>query len=342
MRLTELRSRPARGRRTAGGAARRGFTLAEMMLALVLFALVAGAMLTIVMRQQRFYRGAVDIVQTRSQMRQAAALLPLDLRGISTNDTLINAAANRWDADIYDRSDTSITFRQVRGSSVLCGKRTAAPYDTVLLAPTGTSGVLSSWIDPPTTGDSIMIFDEGMNPGADDDRWRPYNIKSVTAVKGILGCGFGAGNLLAVADTTSNSYKVVLDVQHSVTIQVNAPVRIFRKAKYSLYQASDNNWYLGYQDCNPSVYTPSSCSAMAPVAGPYRPASNSAGQSGLQFVYYDSTGSVLSGGQARKITRIDVILRGETKGAVDLTGYGGNMTTRKDTVPISIGIRNHF
>ena len=322
--------------------ARPGFTLAEMMLALVLFALVAGAMLTVVMRQQRFYRGATDIVQTRSQLRQAAAVLPLDLRGISTNDTLINALANKWDVDIYDRSDTSIAFRQVRGSSVLCGKRSAAPFDTVMFAPTGTSGVLSSWIDPPEAGDSVMIFDEGMNPGADDDRWRAYAIKSVATVNGILGCGFGPGNLLSIADTTSDSYKVVLNSQHQNTIQVNAPVRIFRRARYSLYRASDNLWYLGYQDCNAVLYAPGTCSAIAPVAGPYRAASNSPGESGLQFVYYDSTGASVGGGQSRKITRIDVILRGETKGAVDLTGAGGNMTTRKDTVPISIGIRNHF
>ncbi|HET7456897.1 MAG TPA: type II secretion system protein, partial [Gemmatimonadaceae bacterium] len=74
-------SRPTRGLRP-------GFTLIELMVSLVMFGIVSGIILGMVRSQQKFYRGATEIIDIRSQLRQASAVLPLDLRSVSTVSTV--------------------------------------------------------------------------------------------------------------------------------------------------------------------------------------------------------------------------------------------------------------
>src|SRR2546429_6633629 len=63
---------------------RAGFTLIELVIAMVLMSLVGGAIVKLLLRQQRFYNSTSDLIQTRQQIRQAAAMVPSDLRGISS------------------------------------------------------------------------------------------------------------------------------------------------------------------------------------------------------------------------------------------------------------------
>ena len=64
---------------------------------------MGAGIVTVLLRQQRFYGGATDVIATRQQIRQIAALLPSDLRGISSVG-----------GDIYTMSDSSIEFRSGR------------------------------------------------------------------------------------------------------------------------------------------------------------------------------------------------------------------------------------
>src|SRR3712207_6717642 len=106
--------RPTRLRRVP---ARRGFTLAELVVALLLFSIVGGGILTLMMRQQRFYRSTADIIQLQGQLRQGGSVMPLDLRGMSTSDTTANGIvlgrATNYNADIYARSDKRSEERRV-------------------------------------------------------------------------------------------------------------------------------------------------------------------------------------------------------------------------------------
>src|SRR5213596_3798938 len=86
-----------------------GFTLIELVIAMVLMSLVGGAIVKLLLQQQRFYNSTSDLIQTRQQIRQAAAMLPSDLRGISSVG-----------GDIYAMSDSALEFRSVFGSSVVC------------------------------------------------------------------------------------------------------------------------------------------------------------------------------------------------------------------------------
>ena len=85
---------------------RRGLTLIELMISIVMLGLMGGLIIGFLLKQERFYAGASEILLTRTQVRQAAVMMPSDLRGISSAG-----------GDIYAMTDTSIEFRSTFGSS---------------------------------------------------------------------------------------------------------------------------------------------------------------------------------------------------------------------------------
>ena len=329
---------PARTRRS-------GFTLAELVVALMLFGMIGGAILSVVMRQQRFYRSSADIIRLQGQLRQGTSILPADLRAISTSDTLVNSAATRFNGDIYGRGDWFLEFRRTFGSSLICAKRPAAPLDTIWLYPksTGAIAALTSWTNTPQTGDSVLVLDDWTMLGPGDDRWQAYEVLDVTPVTGAKGCpwkGQTAGDstsAMFLSDTGRTSYKVTLKTPLSKTILVGAPVRFFRRARYELYQAPDTLWYLGYSDCLRTYAT--ECSDVTPVAGPYRPYTGVASENGLVFAYYDSLGNALDAtAESRRVARIDVLMRSQIEN-VTRTGAGSG-STYADSTLFSIAVRN--
>jgi prepilin-type N-terminal cleavage/methylation domain-containing protein len=88
---------------------RAGFTLVEIIVVLVFMGIFAAAAGKLLLRQQRFYNSTSQLIQTRSQIRQAAFMLPADLRGLS-----------RQGGDIAIMTDSSIEIRSVFGSSIVC------------------------------------------------------------------------------------------------------------------------------------------------------------------------------------------------------------------------------
>jgi hypothetical protein len=297
------------------------------------------------MRQQRFYRSAADIIQLQGQLRQGAAVLPVDLRGMSTSDTLVNDATTKYNADVYDRSDWYIEFRHTFGGSIICAKRTPTKPDTMWIYPTSVAAVpaLTSWSSTPVTGDSVLVLDDWTMVGHGDDRWKAYEVLDVTPVTGLKGCpwkGKVVGDstpVLYVTDTSRQSFRVTLADSLSRTIIVGAPVRFFRRARYEIYQAPDTLWYLGYSDCLRTYAA--GCSDVTPVAGPYRPYTGVASENGLVFAYYDSVGNALAqAAESRRIARIDVLMRSQLDN-ITRTGTGAGRTYA-DSVLFSIAIRN--
>src|SRR5438094_7428245 len=88
---------------------RAGFTLIELVIAMVLMSLVGGAIVKLLLQQQRIYNSTTDLIQTRQQIRQAAARLPSDLRGISGVG-----------GDISSMSDSPLECRSAFTDSVVC------------------------------------------------------------------------------------------------------------------------------------------------------------------------------------------------------------------------------
>jgi prepilin-type N-terminal cleavage/methylation domain-containing protein len=302
---------------------RAGFTLIELVIAMVLMSLVGSAIVSLLLRQQRFYNSTTDLIQTRQQIRQAAAMLPSDLRGISSIG-----------GDIYSMSDSALEFRSVFGGSVVCanigGQLSTVPR---VLA---TGATMTNWATIPVVGDSLAVYNNGPTLAVADDGWSLSRITAMATVSTNVanGCPTTTGLTRAGDISAANpSYQLTLSPAAANTIAVGAAIRFFRRVRYRIYRETDNQWYLGFFNC--LFGRVPVCNTTQPIAGPFQPYANNA-TSGAQFVYYDSTGAVTA--NPLQVARISLVVRGQSAGLVNLSGAGG--TVFHDSLRIEVGLRN--
>jgi prepilin-type N-terminal cleavage/methylation domain-containing protein len=306
--------------------AHRGITLPEMMVVLVLLGLVVGGLMTVLVRQQRFYTGTSEIIQTKGSARQAIDILSSELRGISTGTR--GGAPNA--VDIYAMSDAGITFRSQFGGSVLC---TIDPTRTIVTLPPrdmGAQNSLTSFLSDARAGDSIFVFDQGAQQGTNDDRWWRVALAGDPAV-GL--CPVAPVGFTASAAEAALGIQLVLTEALAPDIVLGAPIRFFRPASYSLYQGPGGDWWLGYFACPGGVCTP-----LQAVSGPYRPYAVQGGPSGLAFEYFDSTGAVTA--DPRAVARIDVVARSQSAYNLDVAHVKNRRY--EDSLAVSIAVRNRI
>ncbi len=306
------------------GAGRAGFTLVELIITLVLVSFVAGAIVKLLLRQQRFYNSTTELIQTRQQIRQAAAMLPSDLRGISSGG-----------GDIYVMTDSSLEFRSVFGSSVACAVDAGGGWVSTVPLVLAKRSAMTSWAALPSVGDSVAVYDDGTITAQSDDSWIVAQITGVTVRTGNVndGCPTSSG-LDTLPDLTASnpSYKLTI-LPKVVNVSVGGGIRFFRRVHYSVYRAPDTKWYLGYYDCK-TGRSPV-CNAIQPIAGPFQPYATN-GTSGLQFAYYDSTGAVTA--NRSLVARISVVVRGQGTTLLNLTGAGASVF--RDSLRMEVGLRN--
>ncbi len=321
MHLTTSHCAPRRADRM-----RRGITLPEMMVVLVLLGLVVGGLMTVLVRQQRFYTGTSEIIQTKGSARQAIDILSSELRGISTGTR--GGAPNN--VDIYAMSDSSLTFRSQFGASVMCS---VDPTRTIITLPPRTmvaQNGLTSFLSDARAGDSVFVFDGGAQQGTIDDRWWRVALARDPAVGP---CPVAPAGFTASAAEAAQGIEITLTGPLAPTIVVGAPIRFFRPASYSLYQEVDGNWWLGYFSCPANA-----CSPRQPVSGPYRPYDRPGAASGLSFAYFDSTGVATA--DPRQVARIDVIARSQSQFNLDVANTRN--AKYQDSLGVSIAVRNRI
>ena len=302
-------------------------TLIELVIGMVLLGLMGSLIVGFLLKQERFYAGANEILQTRTQIRQASVMMPSDLRAISS-------AAG----DIYAMSDTMIEFRSTFGSSYICRNDRSTSQIAIPPVTLAKKSVLSNWTQTPTNNDSLALYVDSTGTSAKDDRWSFHQITATTIAmsNATPGCT-SASSMMGTTDVTSSnpSYSFTLSPQQSATVSAGAAVRFFKKVHYSLYLAADGKWYLGYYDCRTSR-TPV-CNTIAPIAGPLKPyVSGSPQLAGLRFTYYDTTGAVTANRLA--VSRISILLQGQGTNTIQLAG--GSPTTFTDSLRIEVGLRN--
>ncbi len=311
-----------------GGTAlgRRGFSMAELMVVIVLLGIVMGSLVQVITRQQRFYRGAREIMETRGSVRQGIEVLRAELRGASSVG-----------GDFYPNqlNETSIEFRSTTGSSIICsipvigGTTFVVPPAGQLGSIAAPGGVLSMWRDAPQVGDSILIYDTGAATSSGDDAWVP--MRSITSVTPLVGA-CGGTPFVTADDALKTGYTITVTPALTITIPVGTPIRVFRRVRYELFQASDMRWYLGFSECHPSRSP--TCSALDVVSGPYRPPSQG-GQSGVGFYYFDVNGAPTT--NPALLARIDVAVRGESE---QVTSPTAAQPYFRDSSRVAIGLRN--
>jgi len=297
---------------------RLGFTLTEMLFVLVIFGLVAAATMQIIVRQQKFYASTTDLIAMRTTLRDIGEALPSDLRGISSVGN-----------DIMAMSDSAIDFRLATGLSVICqigvGRLTAVIPPTNLSSRSG----ITSWISPPTTGDTMFVYNPGATSAASDDGWQGPIPVTAALSAGI--CPTTTG-YTATTGEQNGAQTLTFSTALSANIVVGNVIRFYRHAKYKLYQpAGATAWYLGYQECPAGV-----CGTMQPVAGPYLAYSATPASTGLRFVYRDSTGAITA--SRTSVARIDIIAKAQTQNPIRMPGRPEDYYS--DSLVVTVALRN--
>jgi prepilin-type N-terminal cleavage/methylation domain-containing protein len=337
--------------------ARPGFTLIELMITAVLMGLIGTMLTTVLVRQQRFHRAVAALTDARARMRDIETIVPTDLRGISTIA-----------GDIFAYDVNSFQFRAFVGASVLCAYTPTADVielpPKTMVKPSGDKArgevinemgtVLSAWINPPQPSDVAFLYDDGTESGNADDGWTMFTI-SDTASSADFAAGDigGAGNqclstnetpiVLAGDDATpQRRYRLKLSSAPTQTRnKVGAPIRFGREVRYSGYQGSDGNWYVGYQTCVPSGTTAAgTCGTREVLAGPILPVTTDTTTSGIYFVAYNQAGTRVTQ-TTDVIAWVSVGIRTTSESLRRSTGSSTSIAGG-DSLKFVIGIRNRI
>jgi type II secretory pathway pseudopilin PulG len=288
---------------------------------LALIGVIGGMVGLTLLRQQRFYRGATELLQAREAVRDAIELVATDIRGMSTADTVRLLA------------DSAIEFFANVGSSIVCHKD-------------GTSGVglpgtssergnaFTAFLAEPDTGD-IAVFHRDSVDGQSE--WERHRITGLGPRPLASACPGSSAFLTGAASVGgANAFFLELAMPLSSRVKEGAPVRFIRRGRYSLYRGLQGRWYLGYRRCN--AVGASSCGPIQPLSGPYRDYSPNPLNTGLLFEYFDESGARITAGAAPlAIARVDITARAESRQRIVVEG---RVTTPADSATVAIAIRN--
>lgn len=259
----------------------RGFTLAELVVALGLSGVAFGAFAIVVAHQERAHAELSRRVRARSQSREGIAALVRELNAVAPRAGDIPAGGAR---------DSALQFRTTVGSLAVCELR----GQTIVAA-------LASFVTAPEPGDTAWTYVDGDTASA----WAPLHIVEVSS----LGDGEPVACVSPAVASTLVTARLAPRRRYALSVgqpppagtRDGTPVRVTRHIRYSVYRAPDGQWYLGRREWSPAA---GRFETIQPVSGPY------GGHAALR--YYDETGDELPSGTAAtdRIARIAIALRG--------------------------------
>lgn len=247
---------------------RRGFTLVELIVALVLASLVLGIATTTTMRQQRLHSQIRSVADADAQLRAAMLILSAQLGMLD---------AGGGDLAAGEATDTALQFRAPVAISLSC----ALGIGAVTLHPDAAGEVpLGGDASLARTGDSLWWLG--------DSSWIGRRVTSVTPV--IAAC---------TSPVASTGHSLRLGIGAPDSIPSGTPLRVTRQTRYALYRASDGTWQLGFREWNDPA---SQFAAPQPVAGPLVVA---IGNRRSGFRYFDAQGvEITATAGAVDVTRV--------------------------------------
>ena len=246
---------------------RRGFTLAEIMIAMTLMLIVSGAAFKLLVTTQRLSRSQAEQASLQSNVRMGSLVVLNDLRELNT---VVAGTADK--NDILTIAANDITYRAMRGIGFICQAPTATQIRI-------TRSSFSGFRDPVAGRDGLYVFIDGDPDTEADDTWLPVAIAGVatgTACPGALG---------DITLTTPNTAGLV-------GIPVGTPIHIYEVMELKLHVADGKSW-LGARSI-------SAGEAIQPVLGPL------VDGNGFQLEYLDAAGAITADRTAIKSIRITI------------------------------------
>lgn len=200
---------------------RRGFSMIELLVVVVLGAVTLGAAYRMLVVQQQAYSQEHARITVQQTGRTAIQLLSSELREISVDG-----------ADILRTAPDSLTVRVVRKLGVICDVHPS-------------NKKISVWqfgAEPFATGDSILIFADGDTLTRADDDWGKAEVTGATSDACPATWDAGVAQRLDTPGITV----LITDVEKG------GPVRAYTTLTYGIYDV-DGEWALGRHEPGGSV-----------------------------------------------------------------------------------------
>jgi prepilin-type N-terminal cleavage/methylation domain-containing protein len=256
---------------------RRGLTLVELLISLVIATVVLAAEYRVLVGARDLARSQAAVLGVRQNLRAAVLVISSELRDASPSG-----------GDLVAISDTAFTVKAARVLTVVCAAP-ASDDDRLVVRAEPLAGFRA--LDPER--DSLLVFREGDPFTEQDDSWENFGLVST----GSATCADSApGTRLTL--TPSSPGDTALN-----GVSIGAPVRAFETVRYRLYQDAEGVWWLGVRGLSGGAW-----SATSPIAGPLRPAD------GVRFVWLDA--GELPAVSAAEARAVEVTLRGRSRDPV--------------------------
>lgn len=161
------------------GAPRAGFTLVELLVAVVVASMLMAAIFQVLVSNQRIYTVQRDQILSQQTVRSGLQILAMELRELSVPG-----------ADLVTMADDEVEFRAQRRFGLACERTSVAPLQLRVL-PRG---------ERFQAGDVVFVFVEGDPDTPADDRWVEA---TVSATQPGPPCLPGQGSQLVTLDGVS-------------------------------------------------------------------------------------------------------------------------------------------
>jgi prepilin-type N-terminal cleavage/methylation domain-containing protein len=196
---------------------RRGFSLVEIVIAMVIVLVVTGALHRLLLTTQRLTQKQLEQVALQSSVRAGSLAVVNELRELSTR-----AGGTPDENDIVRISPTGVVYRAMRGTGFICQAPSAGAIRI-------DRARFSGHRDPQAGRDTAYVFVPGAPGNAPPDSWFALPITGV----GNAACpgGVGLGITLTIPSAGAET-----------GVEVGSPVRIVEVMELRLYQSEGKSW----------------------------------------------------------------------------------------------------
>lgn len=249
---------------------RPGFTLVELLMAILISTVLITAAYQALIAQNRSYRATDAMVQGQDALRIALGVLESELQEVASIGG--SGVGGIGSTDIFMMSSDSIRIRAPRKLGFVC---TVIPNDRD--ATVWSHGELFEG------GDLSVIFVDSDITTFTDDTWEPRVVESVSN-----------SNTTCPTSPTGVAHQKLrfTNVGQLASVSTGAPVRGYEEIAYGLY-SFDGEWGLGRRDSDGSLSL-----LVGGLAGP---------GDGLGLQYYDPSGTVTT--DREDVETIEITLR---------------------------------
>ena len=279
----------------------RGFTLIEILVALVLLGIVGTSLYQLLVANQRLYRSQVQRVAVNESARGAISVLPTEIRELDARD-----------GDVIAMTASSLTYKSMQTMYFQCMPPNTGSLEIVLDRAVSYGLTAISAAD-----DSILIFAEGDTTTRSDDGWLNASVGSTTV--GTACPGTQPSITVGLAGVTAGQLGGVL---------AGAPVRTFRAAQILVYSDAAGDWWLGGRMYQKAAGT---WGATQPIVGPLS-------STGLALTFADSAGNTTA--TLADVARIGITVQSQSAERVYQGGGAGTTYLLQDLVT-QVALRNN-